>query len=221
MKMIDTFYQVKHPATKWEPYFEIYERHLNHFKLKNEIVNLVEVGVLQGGSLEMWSEYFGDKANIIGIDVDPRCMDIKYEQKNIKIAIGDQGNTDFWDRFLIENDKIDIFIDDGGHQMHQQIITFEKVFPKMPVGGIYICEDTHTSYMSSHGGRLENPNSFIEYAKGYVDVLHYNWKEHTNEKIEYKNNIGQKSLTSVHFYDSIVVFEKLGTKEMKCVYPKS
>lgn len=219
MRLEEVFYTSKHSSDKWQPYFEIYERHLNRFKVKEDSFNLVEVGVQKGGSLEMWSNYFGNKANITGIDIDPECANLKYEQDNIKVVIGDQSSGEFWDEFLKGHNNIHVFIDDGGHYMDQQITTFEKVFPTMPVGSIYICEDTHTSYMAGNGGGLERPSTFIEYAKGYVDVLHYNWKEQMTTKLEHKNDIG-KDLTSVHFYDSVVVFEKLGKREMTRVFPK-
>ncbi len=42
---------------------------------------------------------------------------------------------------------IDILIDDGGHEMHQQITSFNYLFPHMRVGGLYFLEDLETSYM--------------------------------------------------------------------------
>ena len=120
----------------------------------------------------MWSNYFGPQAKITGIDIDVSCKFLKYEEKNIEVRIGDQGSSEFWDMFLAENPHIDVLIDDGGHYMDQQILTFEKVFPRMPVGSIYICEDVHTSYMAHNGGGYGVKSSFINYAKGYVDVVH-------------------------------------------------
>lgn len=215
-RLEEIFYKSEHSSDKWQPYFEVYDRHLSSFI--GQKVTLVEVGVQKGGSLEMWAEYLGDKAKIIGIDVDPECANLKYNNENIKIVIGDQGDPAFWDKFLSEN-NIDILIDDGGHYMHQQILTLEKVYPKLPVGGVFICEDCHTSYMSYNGGGLENPNSFIEYSKSLIDVIHYDWKEKFTTKLDTRNIIFQE-LTSLHFYDSIVVFEKFGKKDMKRVFAK-
>ena len=76
---------------KWVHYFEIYERHFSRFRNK-EIV-IVEIGVFQGGSLQMWKNYFGDKAIIYGIDIDPRCKE--FEEENIKILIGSQSDRNF------------------------------------------------------------------------------------------------------------------------------
>jgi cephalosporin hydroxylase len=211
------FDNVNHSSDKWVPYFEIYERHLNMYRGKP--VNLIEVGVQKGGSLEMWSDYFGGSANITGIDIDPECTNLKYDANNINVVIGDQGSGEFWDQFLSSyKNPIDIFIDDGGHTMDQQILTFEKVFAKMPIGSIYICEDCHTSYMPHNGGGYGVKSSFINYAKGYIDVIHENWINELDTALEHKKKIG-KDLTSVFFYDSMTVFEKFGKKEMTRVFP--
>ena len=210
------FDNAAHPSDKWEPYFDVYQRHLHH--LVGRPINLVEVGVQRGGSLDMWSLYFGEFANITGIDVDPECAKLTYDKPNVKVVIGDQGDAKFWDDFLATNSNIDVFIDDGGHYMDQQILTFEKIFPVLPVGGVFICEDCHTSYMSHNGGGLNRKGSFIEYAKQYIDVIHWDWKENYTTELDRLHKIG-KDLTSVHFYDSVVVFEKFGKKDMKRVEP--
>lgn len=233
----DIFEDLHISSDKWEPYFDIYQDYVlqSLYRLINSgrtSFNFVEVGVQKGGSLEMWSQFFKYEADchrrmhgenfevkIYGIDVDPECQNLKYVDSNIHVRIGDQGDPAFWDRFLEEVPVIDMFVDDGGHYMHQQILTFEKVFPRLPTGGLYICEDCHTSYMSGNGGGLGRRGTFIEYAKSYVDVLHYNWKEEMTSDLEHKNKIGH-GLSGLHFYDSVVVFEKHEKKEMKRVFPK-
>lgn len=220
MALEEIFYQSEHSSDKWQPYFEVYERHLQRFVGKP--VTLVEVGIQKGGSLEMWSSFLGPQSRIIGIDVDPECINLKYKQSNIEVVIGNQSDTNFWDSFMKEN-SIDILIDDGGHFMHEQIITFEKVFPKMNMGGVYICEDTHTSYDPAYGGAIEgkNPWTFIEYAKGYIDILHETWvKEEVDMKYQIRQLTSNKSLSGVFFYDSMVVFEKFGKRNMNRVFSK-
>ena len=85
------FDKATHSSDKWEPYFEIQEKHLSH--LRGKPINLVEIGVQKGGSLEMWSNYFGPQAKITGIDIDVSCKFLKYEEKNIEVRIGDQGSS--------------------------------------------------------------------------------------------------------------------------------
>src|SRR5688572_18968779 len=64
---------------KWHHYFDIYHRHFQSFRGKSPVV--LEIGVFQGGSLQMWRDYFGPGAKIVGIDIDPRCM--QFEEPGI------------------------------------------------------------------------------------------------------------------------------------------
>lgn len=225
----DIFDDLHISSDKWEPYFDIYENHItttmyNH--TKPELV-LVEVGVQKGGSLQMWHDYLAANIDpgitegfkIYGIDVDPEVAKLNYAASNIEVIIGDQADPNFWDEFFKKVPEIDIFIDDGGHYMHQQITTFEKVFPRIRKNGVFLCEDCHTSYMSGNGGGLQRRGTFIEYAKQYIDVLHYKWKEEMTSDLELRYKIG-KELSGLHFYDSVVVFDKYEKKEMKRVFPK-
>ena len=67
--------------------------------------------------------------------------------------------------------KIDILIDDGGHSMNQQIISFEELYSHIKEDGIYLCEDLHTSYWKTYGGGYKNKESFIEYSKNFIDYI--------------------------------------------------
>ena len=152
---------------KWVHYFDIYERHFERFV--GQEINILEIGVFNGGSLQMWKHYFEDKATIWGLDINPLCKSLEEEQ--INIIIGDQGNRDFWNTIKPSLPTFDIIIDDGGHLMHQQKITFEEMFPVLSPHGVYLVEDLHTSYWEEYGGGHKNPNSFIEYSKNLIDTL--------------------------------------------------
>jgi hypothetical protein len=99
----------------------------------------------------------------------------------------------------------DIIIDDGGHTMAQQKTTIEHLFRKVKDGGIYLVEDTHTSYWHEFHGGYKNKNSFIEYSKNFIDALH-EWHVHDGPAIP-SNDI-MRNVNCISFYDSIVVFEK-------------
>ena len=108
---------------KWRHYFEIYDRHFSRFRGKP--INVLEIGVGQGGSLQMWKEYFGPSARIFGIDINPNCKAV--EEDRIRIFIGDQEDQAFLAASADKIGRIDILIDDGGHTMQQQINTFEEL----------------------------------------------------------------------------------------------
>src|SRR5688572_2278160 len=69
---------------KWKHYFEIYERHFARFRDRD--VTLLEIGVSGGGSLELWRGYFGSKARIVGLDINPDCK--RFESPGTRVVIG-------------------------------------------------------------------------------------------------------------------------------------
>jgi 23S rRNA U2552 (ribose-2'-O)-methylase RlmE/FtsJ len=186
---------------KWLHYFNIYDIYFNKYKNKEEIV-ILEIGVFQGGSLQMWKSYFGPNAKIYGIDINPNCK--SFEEKNIEIFIGSQSDRAFLRKIKQEIPKVDILIDDGGHKMNQQIIAFEELFDHVKEDGIYLCEDTHSSYQIMYGGGHKRYGTFIEYSKNFIDYINAYFSEQSSLKV----NKYTKSIKAIHFYDSIVVFEK-------------
>lgn len=186
---------------KWKHYFEIYERHFSRYR--DTDVHIVEFGVFQGGSLQMWKRYFGPKCRIYGIDVNPACKALEEDQ--IEIIIGDQENREFLNSLTERIPRIDILIDDGGHTMNQQINTFEALFHRIEQNGIYLCEDTHTSYWPSFGGGYKERGTFIEYSKNFIDYIHA-W--HSKQADRLKVSEFTRTVHSLHYYDSILVIEK-------------
>lgn len=186
---------------KWMHYFEIYERHLSQFR--NREINMLEFGVLHGGSLQMWKQYFGPRARIYGANINPRCATL--EEENIKILIADQDNRESLRNIKKTLPKFDIILDDGGHTMTQQINTFEELYEHLNMGGIYLCEDVLTSYWPSFGGGYKQSNTWIEYTKNLIDKLHA-W--HSPDQRTLGVDDFTRSTFGIHFYDSVVVIEK-------------
>ncbi|MGD9700370.1 MAG: class I SAM-dependent methyltransferase [Acinetobacter sp.] len=119
--------------------------------------------------------------------------------------IGNQEDRSFWSEIKKHHGSFDIILDDGGHTMRQQINTFEEMFPTLSDGGIYICEDTHTSYMPSFGGGLRKAGTFHEYIKDAIDKMH-GWYYQSVE--DTKANYFCNNVHSIRIYDSLVVIEK-------------
>lgn len=190
----------KHLIHKWVHYFAIYDHHFSRFR--NTKVKVLEIGVSKGGSLQMWKDYFGKEAQIVGLDIDPDCKLLEEDQ--ISIFIGDQANRNFLRDFVSLMGPFDIVIDDGGHTMTQQITSFEELYPHVSANGVYIVEDLHTSYWSEYGGGYKKDGTFVEYAKNLLDQLNA-W--HSKDPRLCVNDI-TKTTRSIHFYDSIIAFEK-------------
>lgn len=190
-----------HRTVKWKHYLEIYDRYFSRFR--GTEVHLLEIGVFDGGSLQMWKSYFGPKARIYGVDVDPNCKQLEEEQ--ISIFIGDQSDERFLSYLAKTLPRIDILIDDGGHKMKEQIATFRVLFPHIDKQGIYVCEDLHTSYWRKFGGGFRKRGTFIEYSKGFIDSIHA-W--HSKEPRKLAVSDLTRSIYSLHYYDSLFVIEK-------------
>ncbi len=200
--LIDFFENKDHRLIhKWMHYFEIYERYFSKFRDKD--ISLLELGVLHGGSLQMWKNYFGKNSKIYGADIDPRCQEL--EEDNIKILFCDQEDRSSLRSITNTLPKFDIIIDDGGHTMLQQKLTFEELYSHVKDGGIYLCEDMHTSYWPGHfGGGYRNADTFMEYSKNLIDQLNA-WYSKDSKLIVDEFT---KNTFAMHFYDSILVIEK-------------
>ncbi len=186
---------------KWVHYFEIYDRHFAKFR--NQGPHVLEIGVADGGSLQMWKHYFGESARIYGIDVEPRCKGV--EEEGIEVFIGNQEDREFLRLIREMLPRIDIVIDDGGHTVRQQICSFEELFPHLSENGVYLCEDLHTSYWVGYGGGYRKPNTFIEFSKDLIDHLNA-W--HSLDAESFRVSDFTRSAYSMHYYDSVLVVEK-------------
>lgn len=193
---------------KWFHYFDVYDTFFHKFR--NTDVVICEIGVCKGGSVQMWRNYFGDRATIIGIDINEECR--KYEEERIHIEIGSQDDVEFWKYIKERYPKIDILLDDGGHTMSQQIVTFENMFPHISDGGIYLCEDCHTSYWNEYGGGYKKAGTFIEYSKDWIDDINANYFK-SIDALTYNT----KHIAGLHYYDSMVVIEKKNTDFPFCI----
>jgi hypothetical protein len=137
-------------------YIEFYDAAFSNIRLKT--LNVLEIGVLFGGSLKMWEEYF-ENSNIYGIeDFSQKDGHGVYNHEPINVeSIREDLRThcriklfefSCEDEIQIKNNlsllKFDIIIDDGSHMLKQQKINIQNYFPLLSDGGIYICEDVQT-----------------------------------------------------------------------------
>lgn len=126
-------------------FIDVYEPYFNNSK---NVKNVLEIGVYFGGSLQYLSDKFPD-AKIYGIDIEDKTQ---YNTDNITTYIVNQEDRNALNKFLEEtNVEFDIIIDDGGHTMKQQQVSFGTLFKSLKKGGIYILEDLHTSRLEQLG----------------------------------------------------------------------
>tara|TARA_B100001057_G_scaffold387712_1_gene394974 strand:+ start:3290 stop:4138 length:849 start_codon:yes stop_codon:yes gene_type:complete len=205
-KIIKLFKSSPKYTIKWDNYFEIYSNILD--KYINKKITFVEVGVGNGGSLFMWKKFFGHRARIIGIELNPEAK--KLEKNGFEIFIGDQANPNFWKNFYKQVGKIDILLDDGGHKNIQQITTFMESIRYIKKGGKIIVEDTHTSFMKKKGFKNPSQYSFINFCIHLIENMH-----RRNPMLEKNLNYYSKKIKQINFYDSVVEIDISENKNLK------
>ena len=154
MKLIDILSKKKYLTDKHTVHRYIQEFYEEEFlKYKDKKIRLLEIGVLEGESLKLWSDYFTN-GEIVGIDIFIRVGYNKVEKNisgyNIPLNIVDSFNDEgkeARDLFISDNKDLgfDIIIDDGLHSAEAQFKTFNNFKPLVNKNGLYVIEDIRTS----------------------------------------------------------------------------
>ena len=122
-------------------YIDVYDNLLSQFK--DEPIQLMELGIASGASLLMWSQYF-TKGSITGLDiVDPPRIDYLKTLPNVNIIKGDAYTIENSSGIISQLPKQDIFIEDGAHDIDNQIKALTQYHSIVKPGGFYICEDMY------------------------------------------------------------------------------
>jgi SAM-dependent methyltransferase len=193
---------------KWEQYLGIYARELAPFLAAGRKLRLLEIGVQNGGSLELWEKYLPAGSEITGIDIDPKVGELAFAG-NVTAHVVDAADPDALLEIL-GGKTFDIIIDDGSHRSPDVIVAFKALYDRLVYGGKYIVEDMHASYWGTHEGGFRNESSAVEFFKNLVDAVN---ADHFREDapaaaLETLRAYG-RSLACISFYDSVVVIDKL------------
>ena len=158
-------------SDKWTRYLVEYD--LLFGELRDKPVRMLEIGVQNGGGLEIWANYFGKGEKFIGCDINPDCGALHFDDPRIAMVVGD-ANTDIaQEEILSHSQALDIVIDDGSHLSGDVVRSFLRYFPNLEDGGIYVVEDMHTSYWDEYDGGLFAPFSSITFFKRLVDIINF------------------------------------------------
>jgi O-antigen biosynthesis protein len=156
-------------SDKWSLYLDVYDRIFSEFRAKP--IRLLEIGIQNGGSLEIWRQYFPQAEIILGCDINPNCNKLKFDDEKIAVIVGDANTQEVEKELLFRSTKFDIIIDDGSHNSSDIIKSFARYFPHLDDGGVYIAEDLHCSYRRRFGGGLYDPLSTMSFFKRLLDVV--------------------------------------------------
>lgn len=187
-------------------YTQHYERHLGH--LRREAFTLLEIGIggyrrkkKGGASLRMWKHYF-PRATIVGLDLQDKSF---VEAKRIRVYQGSQTDGEVLRRIVAESGGIKVVVDDGSHRPEHIRESFRILFPLIDDDGVYVIEDTQTSYWPSWGGStdLNDPHTTMALVKDLLDGLNHEEFEQPHEP-----SYTDQHVVGVHAYHNLVVIEK-------------
>ncbi len=201
-------------GTRGHHYTEVYDRFF--FPIRQEARKVLEIGVLKGASLRMWRDYF-PHASVYGIDiVDTSSVN----SDRIRTFIADQANRTQLQRFLdAAGSDFDLIIDDGGHSMEQQQVSFGYLFRHVKPGGYYVIEDVHTSlyglYRDEYGATPGGENTTLAMIDRFIrtGVIESSYmkpeeKESLKGTIVYANLLRQENGHSI-----ACIFRKKGPQD--------
>lgn len=207
-------------SDKWTLYISEYEALLRPYRDRE--IAIFEIGVQNGGSLEIYGQYFQQARAIVGCDIDEQCSVLEYDNSCISIVIGDANAAETKQRVLSLSPTFDIIIDDGSHQSRDIISSFVTYFKHLNVHGTYVVEDLHCSYWKDYGGGLfasASANSFFKLIadvinqehwgleKRRIDLLDSFFKQHDIEL----GDLDETDLAHIHsvkFVNSMCIIEK-------------
>ncbi|WP_234679582.1 rhamnosyltransferase WsaF family glycosyltransferase [Bradyrhizobium monzae] len=204
-------------SDKWSLYLDEYDRLFS--SLRDRPVRILEIGVQNGGSLEIWSQFFPNAEVIVGCDINQDCKILAYDDPRIGVVIGDVNDPQTHQSILQRSGQFDIVIDDGSHLSTDIVKTFALYFPNLSEGGLFIAEDLHCSYWDRFEGGLHHPFSSIHFFKRLADVInHEHWgvPEARGEVLrgifkEYGCGLDEETLALVHsveFINSMCIVRK-------------
>jgi glycosyltransferase involved in cell wall biosynthesis len=157
-------------STKWASYFDIYHKRLKG--LADRPIRMLEIGVQNGGSLDIWAKYFSQAVSIIGCDINPACGRLSYDDPRIAVVVGDANSPEVY-RSIVQKagGLFDLIIDDGSHNSLHVVSNFVNYFPLLAPGGIYIAEDMHCAYWPEYDGGYFNQRSAASFFKCLFDLV--------------------------------------------------
>jgi SAM-dependent methyltransferase len=134
---------------------EIYDKVF--YDLPNNI-NVLEIGVYTGNSIQLWADFFSN-GFVYGVDNMDAFLKKPLMGKNYEILIKEAYKIETVNYFKEKNVSFDVIIEDGLHSFETQIFALENYFDLVKEGGMMIVEDiqdiSHGNYMVENFNNCE------------------------------------------------------------------
>jgi glycosyltransferase involved in cell wall biosynthesis len=204
-------------SDKWSSYLREYGRVFS--ELRDRELRVLEIGVQNGGSLEIWAQFFPNALAIVGCDINPDCGRLSYTDPRITVVVGDANTDATQAEIRTASPTFDIIIDDGSHRSSDIVRSFDRYFQFLNPNGLFVAEDLHCSYWADFEGGLFDPTSSMAFFKRLADVInHEHWGVNKTQASILRSHAQKFGLTlrtedlaavhSIEFLNSICVIKK-------------
>jgi cyclopropane fatty-acyl-phospholipid synthase-like methyltransferase len=167
-------------SSRFHDYLDFYEQHLPG---RDFAGRLLEIGVMDGVSMQMWREYY-PKAEIVGIDIYDKQHLYNSDwqlDRSIKLLKVDGTDPVALDRLGM----FDIIVDDGSHFTRDQQASFDILYYRqLNPGGVYIIEDIWTSRMDVYQNSEFNTIEWLKNKRLFNEPLDMSWFSHEHAEGE-------------------------------------
>ncbi len=207
-------------SDKWSSYLALYESVLG--PLRQSVRTLLEIGVQNGGSLEIWAQYFAKAKHIVGCDIDAKCADLQFEDSRIHVVVDSAIVAATRDKVARVSPAFDVVIEDGSHVPKDVIAAFLYYWPMITPGGVFIAEDLHCDYFPGHEGGIARRNLSNRFFAELVHIINLeHWRgvqsiSHLLRDFASRELIEQArladSIASISFHNSVAVIRKAKTQ---------
>lgn len=214
--MLKIGYQYKSDKLTFHGYNRFYDYFLIPFR--NMSINVLEIGVLEGSSINMWRDFFIN-GKIYGLDINK-----EYTHEKGKVFKGDQNDINVLTKITKEIGKCMVIIDDGSHVPEHQLLGFNYLFEHcLDFGGVYIIEDIETSYWQKgelYGytikSGIKKKNNIVRIFKKIVDIVNREFLLDEHIKTIKKSQIkfeNLKYISMITFAYNCIIIKKMSLKE--------
>ena len=214
MKTLKEIYLEQNSAGRTTDKNTGYRRHLDLYEqllvpYRETAKKVFEIGIRGGGSLNLWAAYF-TQAEVYGLDNQQQSVDLV--EPPSKGFLVDQSSKSQLVTFGAQHGPFDIGIDDGSHVWSHQILSFQALWPFISPGGLYVIEDTLTSYPQwlkhskayARGIKFDTGGvSAMKYFKDLVDDINFHGYQH------HKPNVYQATIDWIGFRHNAIFLRKV------------
>lgn len=173
----------KNICTSWHNYIPIYTQLFEPIRAEKlrileigigvveegQMLHTKDIGYRTGNSLRCWRDYFPN-ASVYGIDI----YETKMKEDRIKTFVANQANNEqLLDVMLQIGGRLHIIIDDGSHQVQDQVSSFMFLSQFMANHSMYVIEDIQLPAQPSFKDLSVFPPAFQEYIRNHFDFCCY------------------------------------------------